>query len=176
MTEPKEKSANSRVREWVREAIATREDFNIPVLVDECIADLGGDASFVRTLLQENLKPLVYSVIQMQVGQSRHLVALGDDVVQKGEVAKRATRISAFASWLEHAGDRHVQLLEMTREDLLIAAAEREQRGQHELGIAKLWRSLANKLEGGQKVSEVFSAEEIEKLQLAQAKRKVKVA
>ncbi len=169
----KERSIRSRVREWVQNEIKDETEVSIPTLTASALAHFRGDQAFIQGLMQEMLRPMVYELALAVVQSSRgSLVTLGDTIVTRDEVAKKARTRNVWGTWLEHAGDRHVALLDMTREDLLLAATERQDRGEHELELAKLWRKLADGLEGGQVVRERFSAEEIEKVRAALMKRK----
>lgn len=157
-------SSRSKVRQWVRESIEGREEVRIPDLVNEAVKVFNKDRKFLTALANETLRDMVYELARTAVGNSR-LITLGDEAVNLEGVKRRARTHSVFASWLEHAGDHHVRLLDMTREDLLVAADEREKRGQHEVRLAALWRTIANGLEGGQTVGSKYTAEEIEDMQ-----------
>lgn len=172
-TEPKEKSTRARLSEWVRAELGTADEVQIPALTERAMQHFIKDKGFVAALFRENVRSLIYEVVQTVVSNSRgELVQLGDEVVDSQEFKARARRRSTFESWLEHVGDRHVRVLDMTREDLLVAAKERTDRGNHELELARLWRAMARKLEGGQQVREVFTAAEIESLRASLIKGK----
>jgi hypothetical protein len=158
-------SARGRIRELVKIRIDGAEEFSIPTLTDSVIALLSGDDDFMKEFIQTTLRHEVYTQVAAAVAASRKLVQLGDEVLTPGAIERRAERFaSRFLGWYEHAGNRHVNVMEMTREDLLIAAAERSSRGNHELRIAALWTQMADGLEGGQRVQDRFTAEEIEGL------------
>jgi hypothetical protein len=163
-----EQSSRSRVRQWVREHVEGEAEIVIPDLVNDAVSAFSKDRKFLTALATETLRDMIYRQAVEEISRSRMFI-LGDVAVDREGVKQRARKQSAFASWLEHVGDRHVRLMDMTHEDLLAAASEREKRGQHELGIATLWRTLANQLEGGQTVSTKFTAEEIEAMQQGMA-------
>lgn len=161
-----EKSTRALLKEWVTERIDGADEVQIPVLVEEAMRHFLADQGFVSRFFKENVRALVYDFVQSAIANSRgELVSLGDNVVNRETFKQKARKRSVFATWMEHVGDRHVQLLEMTREDLLIAAKERSERAATEQSIARLWRAMAQKLEGGQVVKEVFTVEQIEHLQ-----------
>lgn len=159
-----EQSARSRIRQWALTHIEGQEEVQVPVLVDEAIASLGKDRKLIAELGRESLREIMYRQLISAISSTRNFVTTGDVALTVGGVKEKARRHSVFASWLEHVGDHHVRLMDATREDLLLAADEREKRGNTELGIARLWRTVANGLEGGQTVGSKYSAEEIESM------------
>lgn len=160
-----ELSNRAKVRLWVRERIQGEEEVSLPELANEAIQVLGGDRKFITAFANECLHDMVLELASQVIKQTRGLIKIGDVVTDVEGVKRRARKQSVFANWLEHVGDRHVRLLDMTREDLLSAADERQTRGERELEVAALWRTLAQRLEGGQAVKDRFSAEEIEGIQ-----------
>ena len=76
---------------------------------------------------------------------------------QFGEVLKRFDN---------RHNDKHINVLKMTRPELLASADERDKRGSKEINLARLWRRLAKGLEGDQIVEERFTSEEIESMYL----------
>lgn len=158
---------------WVREHIDQEAEVNLPELVNEAITHFSADKTFLTRFLRENIRALIYDLVQGMVASSRGVdrVLLGDTVTTSDKITKRARSASVFSNWLEHVDNHHVRLLDMTREELLIAATERIARGEAELHLANLWRTLAEDLEGGQRVRERFTAEEIEQVH-ASLKRK----
>jgi hypothetical protein len=57
--------------------------------------------------------------------------------------------------------------MEMTPDDLKAAEAERRKRGDTEYELADLWGALRSKLEPDQRVKDVFTADEIERVRLS---------
>jgi hypothetical protein len=157
-------SSRAKVRQWVREHIEGEEEVRIPDLVNDAVRDFGKDRKFLTALANEALRDMVHDLVQSQVGRSRSLYLVGDTALDRKGIRKSARKQSVFASWLEHAGDRHFRLMDCGREELLIAAEERAKRGNHDLGLAALWRTLAEQLEGGQVLREKFTPEQIEEL------------
>lgn len=157
-----EQSSRARVAQWVREHIEGKDEVRVPDLVDAAIATFSKDRRFLTSLANETLREMVYRQAVQTLSTSRSFISAGDVALTREGIKERARKHSVFANWLEHAGDRHVRLMDMTREDLLIAANEREKRGSHEMQLAALWRTIANGLEGGQTVSSKYSAQDIE--------------
>lgn len=159
-------SAKSQLRQWVREQLELQDEIVLPDLSREAARVFGKDPEFVHQLMEDTLPELIYEIVSRVLRETRDdRILLGDTITTREGVDVRARRHSVFLNWYEHIERGHVKLMEMTREDLLEAAKEREERGQHELGIARLWRTIAEQLEGGQKVSTRFTSEEIERLQ-----------
>ncbi len=74
---------------------------------------------------------------------------------------KQLTKRSRWDAWLEHIGDRHLKLMDMTIQDLDAAIAEREQRAYTELKTVSFLRSIKARLEGGQTIGERFNGSEL---------------
>lgn len=160
-----EMTARGKIRDVVRIRIQGADEISLPSITDSVVAILMTDDDFVAEFMRTTLRSEVYAQVSAVVAATRDLSVVGDTAMSDGAVKKRATEFaSRFLGWYEHAGDRHVQVMEMTREDLLVAAAERRQRGDREFRLASLWSRLADSLEGGQKVSERFTPEQVEAL------------
>lgn len=158
-------SARGRIRELVKIRIEDADEFSIPVMTDSILALLREDEPFLQEFMETTLRNEVYELIGDVVKASRNLIQLGEHALTPDALERRTEKFaSRFLGWYEHAGDKHVNLMEMSREDLLVAAAERRTRGQREYRIAALWSQLAEGLEGGQAVKDRFTAEEIEGL------------
>lgn len=160
-----EMTARAKIRDVVRLRIQGADEISLPTITDSVVTLLMQDSDFVSEFMQTTLRSEVYSQVAAVVAATRDLSVVGDTAMTEGAVKKKATEFaSRFLGWYEHAGDRHVQVMEMTREDLLVAASERRKRGDREFRLANLWSQLADSLEGGQKVSERFTAEQVEAL------------
>ena len=156
-------SARAQLTQWVRTTIVEERALSIPDVKNRARAHFAADAAFMHQLLNELLDSSLYEIVQRVVGSSRGLTVIGDEVVTKAQFEEHVReKRNKWASWLEHVNNRHIRLFDMNREELLVAAAEREQRANTELEIAVLWRRLADKLEGGERLGERFTAVEIE--------------
>lgn len=169
-----EKSAKAEIKQWLREHIARNTEVRLPDLTDEAMTHFKKDAAFVKKLFTEGLRELVYEAAQSAVAASRgNLIAFGDTLITPDGVKEKARK--GFFHWLEHVKDRHIRVGDMTHEDLLIAARERRERGNHEHSIAMVWEVMAPKLKDGEKVSDVFKEDDIEKIR-ANIEKELKAA
>lgn len=160
-----EMTAKAKIRDVVRRRIQGADEISLPTITDSVVTLLMQDSDFVTEFMQTTLRSEVYSQVAAVVASTRDLSLVGDTAMTESAVKKKATEFaSRFLGWYEHAGDRHVSVMEMTREDLLVAASERRKRGDREFRLASLWSQLADSLEGGQKVSKRFTAEQVEAL------------
>jgi hypothetical protein len=146
-------TARGRMRSIVEGLIEGRPELSLVEVANDARVQLEADPQFVAAFLSEYLPSAVYDVVQRLVAEQRQ-----PKYRRKGE----SIRPSRFYEWYEHAGDRNIRVLDMTRDDLRLAAEEREQRGATELRLARFWRSLASKLKSGQTVGDRYTAEQIE--------------
>lgn len=156
------KSYRTQLREWIDNEIATSDQIKLPDLVNSAVNHFESDNRFVREFMRENLRDVIYEEAQRFVSLTRSHVQLGDMVTSRGQFKTLARHKSPFQTWLEHVGDHHVLVLDMTKSDLILAAQERQKRGEHEIAIASLWRAMAERLSAAQRVREVFTPDEIE--------------
>jgi hypothetical protein len=152
-------------RRKVNDAIETGS-VSMPSIANEAIQELLLDPADLQEWLGITVRPVMYEHIQREVAKSRNgVIIFGDTLTTPAEVKNAARRRRPnWQVWVEHAGDRSVPLTLMTRTDLEIAANEREKRGLHELKLASLWRHMAYQLSGSQKVSDLFTPEQIQSL------------
>lgn len=171
--------ATRMIAEWVQYYIDALPE-NDSVIMGE-IADLAlehflHDRAFIRGPITDLIRMAALRAAQDAGRRSRiHLSASPNAVFAATPVSPDGTRVKPAPSnrwwqWLEHVNDRHMRLAEMTREDLLQAAQERTTRGDREMAIADLWQALASKLEGGERVRDRFTPEEIEALAAERAR------
>jgi aromatic ring-cleaving dioxygenase len=166
MDTPASDSPRAQVARWVRAQIADREEVSIPDLRNQAIEHFEKDRAFMRSLLTAFMRTSLYDIVQHVVGSTRGLTLLGDTVVTEDGIDQRvsAARASRWDRWLEHVGDKHLRLMDMTREDVLQAITEREQRIESERSVVRILSAIYARLEGGQRVRERFTAAEIEQL------------
>jgi hypothetical protein len=153
---------------WITERIADRSEFRISDLVDEALDEF--DADWQMEFAREEIRSAIYRVVQRAVQRTRRQkpsrVRHGDVVVDIMTLRRRlesADRV--WGGWMEYVGDRHVLLPEMTRPDLLGAAAVRRGRGARENHLAALWEELADRLpDDTTHLREVASSIDIEKI------------
>lgn len=157
------------LRQWIKQQVDGSSEVNLPDLTASAVEHFSSDKAFLKAFLTESLRPLVYEQARLVLQGTRGaVVVLGDEIVTKEILAERAQRLqSRWSRWMEHVGDRHVNLMAMTKDDLLTAALERRQRAETEIEIARLWEVLANKLKKNETVGQRFTAEEIERMRLS---------
>lgn len=167
----KQPTARARLRAWIRQQIKGKGEVNLPDLTERAVKWVARDKALARAVLLELLKPLVYEEARLVIADSRKapkgmadsLVQLGDAVASRGALRGRAAAMERFWAGLkEHAGSRHVLVLDMTAEDLTLAETERRKRGDAEYVYADLWARLRGRLEGNQRVRDVWTVQEIE--------------
>lgn len=151
---------------WVREQLEGESEIQIPVLAKDAIAAFAGDQDIRQALYVQGLYAWVYEMARTAVGQSRGAqIIAGDTVLSRDGVTAKANLLRLkWHGWLEHAGDRHILLMDMAKPNLLVAAAERQQRGDYEMALASLWRALAEPMQEGEKVGDRFRAEDIQSI------------
>lgn len=156
----------AQIARFVRAKIASEERIEIADLVEMVIGHFGHDQLFVDTLLREQLSPIVYTIAQNVVAQTRSGTILVGTTLTTASAARQAAATSRprWQMWLEHTGRQHVRLPEMTREELLSAAQQREQRADREMSIATLWRALAFNLAPGQRVGDFYDDAAIDRV------------
>lgn len=161
---------------WARDQIKERSAVNTAELTDIAVDHFANDAKFVKAFMQEMFRPMMREIVVSVMKSTRgasNIVVLGDDVMTKDESKRLASKMAnRWTNWLEHVGEQHVRVFDMTKTDLKIAANERRRRGSVEYELADLWDALAERLEGNERVGERFSAHEIERVRTALQERK----
>jgi hypothetical protein len=153
-------SVRATVRNWIMARVTKEGEVELPDLAKSAIAHFGRDSHFKQQLFEESLYQLVYDLGQKALQTSRRV---DPDIVPEREDGKIVRSI--FAKWMEHAGDHHVAVLQMSKEDLKLAEAERRERGAHETAIANLWRYLREHMKGSDEiVADRFTSAQIETL------------
>lgn len=165
---PPRNTALATVRAWYREQIKGKTSFNLTELADQAATAFLVDEDFMRRLFKEYTGPAFYEVAGDVVNATRgRAFLIGDQVLSLEEKVARAKKESTkFIDWMEHSGQRHIKLEEMTKADLLQAAEERYARGRREFHFANLWVNLANQLDDGQRVKDRFSPEVIAQIEI----------
>ena len=165
----KEPTARDRLRTWIQSELKGKSEVNLPELTERAVTFVSKDRKLLNAMLLELLRPMVYEEARLIVAHSRgeppaeRMHQLGDDLVSRNGLSERARRMSRkWLEFTEHAGDRHVLLLDMTAEDLALAEAESKGRGDVEYAYAGLWAKLRTRLENGQRVRDVWTVQEIE--------------
>lgn len=165
MTGPEARKA---LREWIRDTIDGQTSIRLPDIASQAATVFGQDSAFLLALLNDQFRQVIYDNVQLVIAQTRlPVVRLGDEIVDRDEVTRRAHNMAIARRWttfFEHVGNRHVLLTNMTKADLLTAAQERYRRANVEQAYGTLWTSLANQMRDDQVVGDVFQPETINTL------------
>lgn len=180
----------ANVRHLIRDLVLERGEMRVAEIVDEVLATIIQDPTLLRRYLRPGIAGDVRGILAAYrraavtagAGADGAIIVTGNPtapiteattVTTPGAFTQRALRAAAhWERWLEHVNGRHIPLLEMTREDLLAAAATRRRRAQAELNVAELWDLLASRLEGGQRLGDRFTTEEIQQAHLVLAQQR----
>ena len=171
-------SATTRLYSWAELQIAQvgeGERLKLTDLTEQALKEFAVDPEWVTAFVSESLESMIRSVAQKAVASTRghyRKYVFRDTVMGVQAYATQTTQEAAtlsmklmqkWGSWMEHTGQSHLRLLDMTRADLLAAAEERERRANRELEVARLWRAMADAMPGGATtVREAFKLEDIE--------------
>lgn len=169
----KQPSARSRLKAFIRADIKGKSEVDLAAVTNRAVQFVKKDKALLKAVLLDLLRPMVYEEARLVIADSRegsdgvapttNLVQLGDEVVSRGVLRERAAKVGRkWLKFMEHAGSRYVLLMDMTADDLVLAEAERRNRGDAEYGYADLWAKLRTRLENGQRVRDVWTASEIE--------------
>lgn len=157
-------SSRSIVRHWLREQIDGQDDVQVPELTAKAIAHFKGDITFMELLVTETLSgtvgELAYDVLSRARGGA---IRMGDAITTRDGFDQRVER-SRFRSWMEHAGDRHVALLKLTKPLGQLAIAERRARADEDYRRADFIERLIKPLRGKQTIGDRWTEEQIDQL------------
>jgi hypothetical protein len=151
--------------------LSEEPEIRLPEIADAACAYFLSDENFLKGPIADLIRLAAYDAAQRYAQHTRGVIPFGDSVITREEMTKRARR-SQFSVWLEHVGDRHIRFMDLTREELLVAAGERRGRAQTDLDVALLEETLADALESGQHVKDRFTEEEIEEVRASLERQK----
>jgi hypothetical protein len=114
----------------------------------------------IEETLPSTVAELTYDVLKRGRGSA---FRMGDSIVTREGFDSRVER-SRFREWMEHAGDRHISLLALTKPLGQIAIAERRGRGDEEYRRADFIEQLIRPLRGKQTIGSRWTEEQIEQL------------
>lgn len=166
-------SPRLQLRRWAIEQFAAESEsaISFPQVTEDLLDRISDDPRFVRELLRTELRHVIYEQVRMAAQDTRDLrgwILVGDTLQSPEALAARSRRKTAFErwfSWLETVSPtRTLRLANMTRTDLLEAAARRRRRAQTEMRIADLWEQLAQGMNHTQTVEERYSPETVEEI------------
>lgn len=169
-------------RDRLREALGAilddpySDQFEAPQIVERVVREIDEDPEWRRELIAENVAPLVRGMLGNLMAVSRQLglstpILLGAQLLGPVEVDRFVERrSSAFDEWLEHAGSKHLRLLDMRKKDLRVARRERVKLGIRYLHVARIHQLLEEQLDNeDQTVGDKFTVEEIARLAATEA-------
>lgn len=157
----------AQVRGWASRIVREESEIEMPEIADRLTDRVLQE--WPRDTLRDFIRLAVYEQVRLAVARTRGVILAGDTILRKPEEEYKPA--NDWQRWLEHVGQRHVRLVDMTRDDLTIAAQERRERSRTEAVIADAWDMLASKLGEGETVGQRFNADEIEAImQMAQQK------
>lgn len=152
----------ARVAQFVREQIDGKDNVNLPDLVETALGHFLRDPAWVEAFLREQFTATLYTIAQNVIAQRRSgQIIIGNTIASATGAKAIAARRPRWQLWLEHDGSEYVALPAMTREGLLRAAESREQRADREQTIATVWRALADGLQPGQRVGDIYDDDQI---------------
>jgi hypothetical protein len=173
-------SATMELYRWAEEKVSgvgAPDRVRISDLTDEAKRKFATNPAWVARFVNEALDDMVKSVVRQAVASTRGAykryifdnTIMGVQAYAQQTTKEAATLhmrlMSKWGTWREHVGSGHLRLLDMTRQDLIKAAEERERRAAHELEIATLWREMAKAMpDDNVLVRDTFTVAEIEAL------------
>ncbi len=147
----------NKVKNVMEAEYALNDSVQLPTIARRVRDDLMNDAKFLKEAIGMMVYTVAYQSAQRVAAASRMTVSHDE----APDDPKQLTKRSRWDAWLEHIGDRHLKLMDMTIQDLDAAIAEREQRAYTELKTVSFLRSIKARLEGGQTIGERFNGSEL---------------
>lgn len=124
--------ARQVLRDFIRSQRANRPEIKAPDLREAALEEFGRNDELMIKLGQQMLDVLIYQLALEVVGEGRKpepSFMPRRDSDSPEELRKRLDKLThRYSIWYEHAGDRHVSLLRMTKVDLRLAIDERSRR------------------------------------------------
>lgn len=148
----------AQIARFVREKIEGEDRVDLPDLVEMAVGHFAHDPAFVAQFMREAFPAIIYGIAQNVVAQTRGATVLVGNTLTTTSAARKAASAARprWQMWLEHTGAGFARLPDMTREELLTAAEQRDTRADRERSLATLWRTLAFNLAPGQKVGDFY--------------------
>lgn len=159
-------------RQLVDRAVDNPERVAISDIVEQVEKKFLTDPAFMHSLAIMNIREIVQAAVREGIASTRgparkvivrNVITTPDDQIRESTalMAALALRWGRFREW---NGTVHVKLPAMTRQDLLAAAAIRQERAQREMRYAIFFKRLADKLpDDDARVSDVIPYEVIER-------------
>jgi hypothetical protein len=156
-----------QLKDILLDEIGDEFSINLPQLANRVAEIVRADEELSANLIDEIVRPYVYEQGVQIFARTRNeaVLELGDEVVGRSEFEARAKVLtSRFERWMEHAGGRYVNFMEMRRADLEEAAGQRKKRATTELKVAEFELYLARSLKGEEKVGDRYTPDELEEM------------
>ncbi len=154
-----------RITAWMRERIADADEVVIPDLARQAIAVHRDDLAFLQAWFDDTAYVVAYGIGTQLCHETRGNVVAYHDAPSAADAdgPNPAVPRRRWLDEMEHVGLRSLRIGQMTKADLLIAASEREKPMLTELHRIGLFRRLADKMGATQRVSEVFTEEQVDR-------------
>lgn len=164
MVNPEE--ARKRLRRFIEEQMSGNERVSSPDIARLCAEKFADDKAMLTGLLY----PAVYEATMEYMRDTHNHIVVNetDGTICSAEGVVRSSvfgKQSKFAYWREWNGVHHVLFMKMKREDCFAAAGKRRQRERTENIRATLLETVGNKLTKGKKVEDVYTPEDIERIE-----------
>ncbi len=160
-------SLRSQMRRWCKEVIEAEDDFDVAAKAREGANLFAKDQKFAARFCAEFAPSVLYDMLKHLLAEDRRHVMHGAHAVTREAVRASLEReVVDWSRWFEYDAKtgKQVRLLEMTWEQLGEVPLVRETRARADLERAALARLLRGRMKPGQRVSEVWTEEEVSDL------------
>lgn len=153
-----------RIREWWKANLNVSGPCELAPMSVQCVADLERDDAFCRAFVREFLPALALEIGSEAVrgdGVYRHRIGTklmtGEQLRQEIDAEE-----TPWARWIHQDGKGGgVPLLDMNRGQLIAASEDRKRRGDTNYKDAAFFKAIADTLNDGQAVGDVWRANDL---------------
>lgn len=159
MTDTKTPSPTTEIATYLKEQIAKAEGGSLSLneLVDRTLTHFAANKSFVTRYWMTAAKSSVYEQARGILSRNRNIHLVRDE-----KPGSTAAPISVFAKWWERTNDSiEIRLLDMTKEQLESAIGIREDHVATQNKRIAFLRSINERLEAGDRVSDRLNENEL---------------
>ena len=155
------RSATSTLREWMRDRISLAGEVKIKELGEEGIQFLAEDQERLNQFVTERVYDMAAEIGRAVLLETRRIKRFYEAEAKTEE--EKQQRLGRWFQRMEHQPVRgnYMRLQAMTRQDLLVAAEEREKRATVEMVTARWYRLLAAGMTEEQTVKDRYSPEQV---------------
>jgi len=157
-----------QIRAWWKKELDGLDEFDLKLLAAKGSLALRQDPDFCAGFFEAFLTPVVYQVGANLVSLQRHGLAPGTKRLGAKEAVAAIDGVDDgedrdWSTWFEHdpGSGRYLALFLLTKEQALAAAQARERAAEPDLRRAALLRLAAGRLKPGQKIGDVWTADEL---------------